>query len=144
METMLKLSGKKMKMTQVWQGDIAVPVTVVLMDGKADLEGIEAGDLVMVSGTSKGRGFAGVVKRYGFHGGPKTHGQKNRLRAPGSNGPTAPQRTIPGRRMAGHMGVERVTVRNLSVISVEPEQKTVSLKGPVPGAIGGKVEIRKK
>ena len=141
---MLKLSGKKLKMTQVWQGDVAVPVTVVQIDEKADLDGVQAGDLVMVSGISKGRGFAGVVKRYGFHGGPKTHGQKNRWRAPGSNGPTAPQRTIPGRRMAGHMGVERVTVRNLNIISVEPEQKTISLHGPVPGAIGGKVEICKK
>ncbi len=141
---MLKLSGKKLKMTQVWQGDVAMPITTVKMDEKADLGDLKTGDLVTVSGTSKGRGFAGVVKRYGFHGGPKTHGQKNRLRAPGSIGPTAPQRTIPGRRMAGHMGVEKITVRNLSVVSVEAEKKTVALKGAVPGAVGGKVEIRKK
>jgi large subunit ribosomal protein L3 len=141
---MLKLSGKKMKMTQVWQGDVAVPITVVKIDEKADLGELKTGDFVDVSGTSKGRGFAGVVKRYGFHGGPKTHGQKNRLRAPGSIGATAPQRVIPGRRMAGHMGVERVTVRNLSVAEVAAEQRTVSLKGAVPGAVGGKVEIRKK
>ncbi len=133
-----------MKMTQVWQGDVAVPITVVKMDEKADLGELKTGDFVDVSGTSKGRGFAGVVKRYGFHGGPKTHGQKNRLRAPGSIGATAPQRVIPGRRMAGHMGVERVTVRNLAVAEVAAEQRTVSLKGAVPGAVGGRVEIRKK
>ncbi len=141
---MLKLSGTKLKMTQIWQGDIAVPITVVKVDEKADLGDLKTGDLVAVSGVSKGRGFAGVVKRHGFHGGPMTHGQKNRQRAPGSNGPTAPQRTIPGRRMAGHMGVEKVTVRNLTVAVVETEQRTVALKGAVPGAVGGKVEIRKK
>ncbi len=131
-------------MTQLWQGDVVVPITVVKTDANADLSELKVGDLVDVTGISKGRGFAGVVKRYGFHGGPKTHGQKNRLRAPGSLGPTAPQRVIPGRRMAGHMGVERVTVRNLSIVAVAPAEKIVSLKGAVPGAVGGKVEIRKK
>jgi large subunit ribosomal protein L3 len=101
------------------------------------------GDKVMVSGTMKGRGFAGVVKRHGFAGGPKTHGQKNRHRAPGSIGSTAFQRVVPGRRMAGHMGGTRVTVKNLAVVAVDKEKNLLFLKGAVPGARGGVVEIRK-
>ncbi len=73
----------------------------------------QEGDKVRVSGLTKGRGFQGVVKRYNFAGGPKTHGQKNRWRAPGSIGSTAFQRVVKGRRMAGHMGMERVTIKNL-------------------------------
>lgn len=101
------------------------------------------GDRVRVSGITKGRGFQGVVKRHGFHGGPKTHGQKNRLRAPGSIGSTAPQRVWKGRRMAGHMGTDRVTIKNLVVAEVDAEKKLLYLKGAVPGPIGGILEIRK-
>ena len=100
------------------------------------------GDKIKVSGTMKGRGFQGVVKRHGFHGGPKTHGQKNRLRAPGSIGSTAPQRVWPGRRMAGHMGMTRVTVRNLVIVAVDAEKNTLMVKGAVPGAPGSLIEIR--
>src|SRR3989338_388962 len=100
------------------------------------------GDRVSVSGLTKGRGFQGGVKRHGFHGGPKTHGQKNRHRAPGSIGSTAPQRVWPGRRMAGHMGTTIVTVKNLQVIGVDPEKKTLMVKGAVPGTVGSIVEIR--
>lgn len=101
------------------------------------------GDKVKVSGTSKGRGFQGVVKRHGFGGGPKTHGQKNRLRAPGSIGNTAPQRVVRGRRMAGHMGVERVTVKNLEIVGVDKENNILMIKGAIPGPRGGLLEIRK-
>lgn len=101
------------------------------------------GDRVSVSALSKGRGFQGVVKRHGFHGGPQTHGQKNRLRAPGSIGSTAPQRVTPGRRMPGRMGHVRITVRNLAVVGVDAEKNTLLLKGAVPGAPGGLVEISK-
>lgn len=101
------------------------------------------GDVVRVSGTSKGRGFQGVVKRHGFHGGPKTHGQKNRHRAPGSIGSTAFQRVVPGRRMAGHMGMDRVTVKNLELVKVEPENNLLFVKGAVPGMRGGILEIKK-
>ncbi len=101
------------------------------------------GDKVTVSGTSKGRGFQGVVKRHGFHGGPKTHGQKNRLRAPGSIGSTAFQRVVPGRRMAGHMGDERITIKNLKVVGVDEEKKLLLIQGAVPGANGGIVEVVK-
>ncbi len=101
------------------------------------------GDKVRVSGTMKGRGFQGVVKRHNFGGGPKTHGQKNRFRAPGSIGSTAPQRVWPGRRMAGHMGVTRGTVRNLRIIGVDAEKNILMIKGALPGNTGSIVEIQK-
>lgn len=134
------LTGKKMRMDQIWQDDKVVPVTLIKMDADPDFE---VGKLVKVSGTSKGRGFQGVVKRHGFHGGPKSHGQKNRLRAPGSIGSTAPQRVYPGRRMAGHMGVERVTIKNLKIVEIDKENKIVFLRGAVPGARNGKIQIYK-
>lgn len=101
------------------------------------------GDKVCVSGLNKGRGFQGVVKRHGFHGGPKSHGQKNRLRHPGSIGSTAPQRVLPGKRMGGHMGTERTTVKNLLVAAVDTEKNLLMLRGAVPGMRGSIIEIRK-
>ena len=104
----------------------------------------QPGDKVKISGTSKGRGFAGVVKRHKFKGGPKTHGQSDRHRAPGSIGSTTtPGRVIKGRRMAGHMGDERVTVRNVEIIRTDAERNTLMLRGSVPGAAGGLVLIAK-
>ena len=102
----------------------------------------QEGDKVRVSGLTKGRGFQGVVKRHGFAGGPKTHGQKNRWRAPGSIGSTAFQRVVKGRRMAGHMGVDRVTVKNLAVVGVDAEKNVIYLRGAVPGTKGTVLEIR--
>lgn len=110
---------------------------------KFDVSIFKEGDKVSVCGITKGRGFQGVVKRHGFGGGPKTRGQKNRWRAPGSIGSTAPQRVFPGRRMAGHMGVDRVTVKNLVVALVDEEKNLLMLRGAVPGRIGGLLEIRK-
>lgn len=138
---MAKLMGTKMNMTQVWKGDVVVPVTIIKCAADSDVSGLTEGALVKVSGISKGHGFAGVVKRHGFHGGPKTHGQKNRFRAVGSIGSTAPQRVVPGRKMAGRMGGVRVTVRNLKVVEVKLETKEVLLRGAVPGTKKGKVEI---
>jgi large subunit ribosomal protein L3 len=95
---------------------------------------LKPGDLVKVTGISKGKGFAGVVKRHRFAGGPKTHGQSDRERAPGSIGQTTdPGRVYKGKRMAGHMGVEKVTVRNLTVLAVN-DSGEIRLAGPVPGA----------
>jgi len=111
--------------------------------GEVTVSIFKDGDIVKVSGISKGRGFQGVVKRHGFHGGPKTHGQKNRHRAPGSIGSTAFQRVVPGRRMAGRMGNDRVTIKNLEVVGVDPDKNLIFLKGAVPGARGGILEIRK-
>ncbi len=101
----------------------------------------QEGDKVKISGLSKGRGFQGVVKRHGFHGGPKTHGQKNRFRAPGSIGSTAFQRVVPGRRMAGRMGNDRVSVKNLKVVAIDAEKNLLFVQGAVPGAPGALVEI---
>ncbi len=100
------------------------------------------GDKVKVSGLNKGRGFQGGVKRHGFHGGPKTHGQKNRYRAPGSIGATAPQRVMPGRKMAGRMGQERTTIKNLEVVGIDKENNILMIKGAMPGMRGTLLEIR--
>lgn len=109
---------------------------------RLDCAQFEAGDIVKVSGVSKGKGFQGVVKRHGFHGAPKTHGTKHAHRQPGSIGATWPQRVIKGRRMAGRMGGERVTVRNLEVVKIDPERQLIALKGAVPGRRGTLLEIR--
>jgi len=129
-------------MDQLWLDDKVAAVTPVkIIDAGAELGDINVGDRVHVAGITKGHGFQGVVKRHNFSGGPKSHGQKNRYRAPGSIGSTAPQRVVPGRKMAGHMGVERVTVKNLRILKIDPELKTIFFKGAIPGNRGGKVEI---
>lgn len=102
------------------------------------------GELVDVSGTSKGRGFQGVMKRHGFHGGPQTHGQSDRLRAPGSIGSSAtPGRVFRGHKMAGHMGNERVTVQNLKVLRVDTDRNLLLVEGSVPGPNKGTLLIRR-
>ncbi len=102
------------------------------------------GDTVSVIGTSKGRGFQGVVKRHHFGGGFRTHGQSDRERAPGSVGSSSyPSRVFKGQRMAGRMGGDRVTVRNLKVVRIIPDSNLLLVKGSVPGAINGYVEIHK-
>lgn len=92
------------------------------------------GDMVDVIGTSKGKGFQGVVKRHHFAGHPKTHGHKDQERMPGSIGAGGVQRVFKGRRMAGRMGGERVTIKNLEVVAVDAEKNLIALKGAVPGA----------
>ena len=107
------------------------------------VEMFQPGDLVDVTGTSKGRGFQGGVKRHGFGGGPRTHGQSDRWRAPGSIGAgTFPGRVLPGTRMAGRMGNRRVTVQNLEVVRVDPENNLILVKGAVPGHKKGLVMVR--
>jgi large subunit ribosomal protein L3 len=103
------------------------------------------GDVVRVTGVSKGKGFAGVVKRHHFRGGPKTHGQSDRERSPGSIGQTTtPGRVYRGKRMAGRMGSDTVTVRNLKVVKVEGETNTLFIKGLVPGGKHALLMIRKE
>jgi large subunit ribosomal protein L3 len=102
------------------------------------------GDVVAVIGTSKGRGFQGVVKRHHFGGGFRTHGQSDRERAPGSIGSSShPSRVFKGMRMAGRMGGEQVTVRNLKVVGIIPDSNLLLVKGSVPGSINGYLEIHK-
>ncbi len=110
---------------------------------KFDVDVFEAGERVDVVGISKGRGFAGVVKRYHFAGGPKTHGQSDRQRAPGSLGSgTTPGRVWKGKRLPGRMGNERVTSSNVSVVLVDPERNLIAVDGSVPGPKGGVVVIK--
>ncbi len=101
-----------------------------------------AGDTVMVSAISKGKGFQGVVKRHGFQGGRASHGNKDMLRAPGSIGATGAQRVFKGVRMAGRMGGDRVTVKNLTVIAVNTDENILLIKGAIPGRRGTLVEVR--
>jgi len=97
----------------------------------------DKGEKIQVVGTSKGKGFQGVVKRHGFHGSPKTHGHKDQLRMPGSLGAGGVQRVFKGKRMGGHMGDAQVTVKNLEIVEVHPETNEIFVKGAVPGARGG-------
>ncbi len=100
------------------------------------------GDKVKVSGISKAKGFQGVVKRHGFKGGPRTHGQKHSEREPGSIGATGPQRVFKGIRMAGRMGGDRVTQKNLEILEVKPATNELVIKGAIPGRKGTLIEIR--
>jgi large subunit ribosomal protein L3 len=103
----------------------------------------EPGDRVDIIGTSKGRGTAGVVKRHGFGGGPKTHGQSDRQRASGSIGATTtPGRIFKGTRMAGRMGNVRITAQNLQVVAVDAQRNLLAVRGSVPGSRNGLVMIR--
>ena len=112
---------------------------------EALLPKLAVGDKVTVTGTSKGKGFAGVVKRHGFSGGPRTHGQSDRERSPGSIGQTTtPGRVYRGKRMAGRMGNDRVTLRKLEVIAIDGEKNLLTLKGLVPGGANGLLLISKE
>lgn len=106
-----------------------------------DVTAFKEGDVVAVSGISKGKGFQGVVKRHGFSGGPRTHGQKHSEREPGSIGGGLRTRVPKGMRMAGRMGSDRVTVKNLKVLKVLPETNELILSGAIPGRRGTLIEI---
>lgn len=111
---------------------------------KVGVDIFKPGEKVHISGTSRGLGFQGTVKRHHFKGGPKTHGQSDRLRAPGSVGASSyPSRTFLGQRMAGHMGSTGVTVKNIQVVAIEPEQNLLLVSGPVPGHKNSIVYVRK-
>jgi large subunit ribosomal protein L3 len=106
-----------------------------------DVSVFAPGDIVQVSAISKGKGFQGVVKRHGFSGGPGSHGQKHSEREPGSIGSTGPQKVIKGMRMAGRMGGDRVTVKNLTVLAVDPANNVLMIKGALPGHPGTLIEV---
>lgn len=104
----------------------------------------EAGEKVDVIGTSKGRGFAGVMKRWNFGGGPRTHGQSDRARAPGSiGGGTTPGKVYKGMKMGGHMGNRRITVKGLEIIEIDTERNLLMVKGGIPGAPNSLIQIRR-
>jgi large subunit ribosomal protein L3 len=149
--------GQAKKLTKAEQGHIKelgkfkhlrefriVDPKSVKVGDKIDVSVFQPGDVVNVAGISKGKGFAGVVKRHHFKGGPKTHGQSDRTRAPGAIGATTtPGRVLKGLRMAGHMGVERVTVRRLEVFKTDPEKNMLLVRGAVPGNRDGLLLISK-
>jgi large subunit ribosomal protein L3 len=105
------------------------------------VEAFKPGDLVDVIGTTKGRGFAGTIKRHGFNRGPKTHGSMN-YRQPGSIATKRIGKVFPGKRMSGHYGHERCTTKNLEIVSVDPQRNLLFLRGAVPGPTGGLVEVQ--
>lgn len=111
-------------------------------DAMLDVSVFAEGDAVSVSAISKGKGFQGVVKRHGFRGAAASHGTKDVVRAPGSIGATGPQRVFKGVRMAGRMGGERITVKNLTVIAINKEENILLVSGAVPGRRGTLVEVR--
>lgn len=118
-----------------------IPVTQVKIKSVSKLK---PGDLVKVTGWSKGKGFTGVVKRWKFAGGPRTHGQSDRERAPGSIGQhTTPGRVFKGKKMAGRAGGDKVTISGLTVMDVEEEDKLLLIKGLVPGQKNGPLTVKK-
>ncbi len=126
-------SLKEIRVKDISEYELGQEITV------ADI--LQIGDSVSVSGNSKGRGYAGVMKRWGFGGGRKTHGSRSH-RVPGSIGCSAtPSRVIKGRKLPGHMGNEKITVKNLKVLDVRPENNIVAIKGPLPGSNNSIIEI---
>ena len=108
------------------------------------VEQFQVGEKVEVTGTSKGRGFQGVVKRHGFKCGPRSHGHEDQRRMPGSIGAQGVGKVLKGYRMAGHMGNDRVTVKNLEIIEVDKEKNILAIKGAIPGARNGLLYIQGK
>lgn len=106
-----------------------------------DVKVFAVGDVVNVTGISKGKGFQGVVKRHGFKGSPRTHGHKHDLRAPGSIGAQQPQHVIKGKRMAGRMGADQCTTQNLKVVFIDETKNLMAVQGAVPGVNGRMVEV---
>lgn len=111
-------------------------------DDTVDVSIFELNEKVIVSGTSKAKGFQGVVKRHGFGGSCASHGHKHDLRAPGAIGSGFPEHVVKGKRMAGRMGGDRVTTKNLKVVFIDKEKNILGIKGAIPGIPGGIVEIK--
>src|SRR3989344_2451603 len=137
------IKAKKLTMSQIFKNDKVVPVTYVQILEKPEGAILKVGDILKVTGTSKGKGFQGVVKRHGFGGGPATHGQKNRQRAPGSIGNTTPQRVLPGRRMAGPMGMDTVSIKKIRLVKKDEAATKATVKGALPGWRGRAIKIYK-
>lgn len=144
---MKSLIAKKINMTQVFRDSGEVTAVTVLSLNTAEDAGVFAeGDVVEVSGVSKGKGFQGVVKRHKFKGGRRSHGQKHSEREPGSigGGARAGGRVAKGMRMAGRMGSDNITVKSLKVVKILPETNEILISGAVPGRRGTKLVVRQK
>ncbi|MBL7150094.1 MAG: 50S ribosomal protein L3, partial [Candidatus Pacebacteria bacterium] len=131
---------KPFRYLREFRGDI--DISKYKVGDKIDVSIFQKGEKVKISGISKGKGFAGVVKRWGFAGRSTSHGTKHELRTPGSVGSSFPARVIKGKKMPGRMGFERVTVKNLEVVKVAPENNLLAVRGAVTGAKGTLLEIR--
>ncbi|PIS20786.1 50S ribosomal protein L3 [candidate division WWE3 bacterium CG08_land_8_20_14_0_20_43_13] len=141
---MLKILGQKLNMSQIFDQEGKVtPVTFVRLTEPIP-NSVNCGSIIFkVIGTSKGKGFAGVVKRWGFAGGPATHGQSDRHRAPGSIGSSmgAVGHVLKGKKMAGHMGNARVTLRNRKIADISSDRLMLAVGGPLPGHIRAKLTL---
>ena len=138
-ETTIK--GKKMHMTQIFEDNgKVVPVTLIKVDTDVTEELLSKE--VTVTGKSKGKGFTGVMKRWGFHGQQATRGQSNKPRAAGAIGSQTPGRVLKGKKMAGKTGDKQVTVKGLKIVRIIPEEKSLMVSGPIPGARNSKVLLR--
>ncbi|MCX6813961.1 MAG: 50S ribosomal protein L3 [Candidatus Azambacteria bacterium] len=138
-----KMSNVKGQMSNLrWLKEFRIENSELKEGDQIGIDTFSSGDKVTVIAISKGKGFQGVVKRHGFHGGPKSHGQKDRHRAPGSIGASWPQHVIKGMKMAGRMGGDRVTVKNLEIVEVDKENNLIAIKGAIPGRKGTLVMIK--
>jgi len=130
--------GKEFKYLKEFKDD----VSKYKIGDKIDVSIFQEGNKVQVSGVSKGKGFAGVMKRWGFHGLPETHGSKHEQRSHGSTGIAGIRHLFKGTKMAGRMGSERKTIKNLKIIKIDKENNLIAVRGAVPGIRGGLVEIQ--
>lgn len=138
-----KATSDKQQTTNLrWLREFRTDETELKLGDKIDISTFVPGDKVNIVAISKGKGFQGVVKRHGFHGGPKSHGQKDKHRAPGSLGASWPQYVNKGKRMAGRMGGDKITVKDLEIIDVDKENNLIVVKGAIPGRKGTLVMIK--
>ena len=135
-KTVVKKNGEKYAARREFAAELPTDTTQVTVEQFAP------GDVVEVVGISKGKGFQGVVKRHGFKGGPASHGHRLNARRPGSIGSRFPQHVTKGKRMAGRMGGDRVTVKNLQIVAIDSQKNILAIKGALPGRRGSLVEIR--
>lgn len=131
-----------LKEFSIFQPTVDQPEAGKKIGDKISVDIFKEGDIIKVSGTSKGKGFQGVVKRHGFSGGPASHGHRHVLRTPGSIGSMFPQRVVKGKKMPGHAGAERVTITGLKIVKVDKENNLLAVKGAISGANGGLIEIK--
>jgi len=139
MEKIIK--GKKVKMSQIFMDNgKVIPVTIIKAQDDIDQELVDKE--VLVVGRSKGKGFAGVMKKWGFKGGKRTHGQGDTPRAAGSIGAQTPGRVLKGKKMAGRMGGNKVTIKGLKIVDVSEKDKELMVSGPIPGSRNSDVKVK--
>jgi 50S ribosomal protein uL3 len=135
------IKGKKVKMSQIFmENGKVVPVTIIRSQDDIDQELVDK--KVLVVGRSKGKGFAGVMKKWGFKGGKRTHGQGDTPRAAGSIGSQTPGRVLKGKKMAGRMGGNRITIKGLKIVEVSEKDQEFMVSGPIPGSRNSDVKVK--